>query len=73
MARARLSSDSESKGSIMKRILAVGILVLTVALIVFRQFNLVIILTLGVAIYGMTLTILGGIRIRKGQLPAFNI
>ena len=46
---------------------------MTVSLIVFRQLNLVIILTLGVAIYSFTLTVIGGIRLRKGQLPVLNI
>ncbi len=46
---------------------------MTVALIVLRQSNLAISLIFGAIIYGLTLTILGGIRLRKWQLPAFNI
>ena len=51
----------------------VACLFMTGVLIVFRQSNIFVSFISGVGTFGIALTVLGGIRFRKGQFPALNI
>ncbi|MHC4267373.1 MAG: flippase [Planctomycetota bacterium] len=51
----------------------VACLFMTGVLIVFRQSNIFVNLISGVGTFGIVLTAIGGIRFRKGQLPALDI
>ncbi len=48
-------------------------LIMMVALLVLRPSNLLVGLPFGVAVYILTLAVFGGIRLRKGRLPALDV
>lgn len=51
----------------------VATLIMAVMLIVLMRSNLAISLVIGVASYGLVLTLLGGIRLHKDQFPTLNV
>ncbi|WP_096893810.1 flippase [Candidatus Scalindua japonica] len=51
----------------------VASLLMTVLLIILRPSSLLVGFSCGIAVYSLVLTVLGGIRLRRGQLPVLNI